>query len=91
MDGVNNWIGGEREGEQERDEEPAQIAKKGQFLLWGRVGQNMKQSTKSYDENTKWSTHDLPFNHNSSQLCLNVNALTAVGALMTLIERGTPQ
>ena len=54
--------------------------------MWGRVGQNMKQSTKSCDENTKWCSHDLPFNHNSSQLCLNGNALTAVGALMTLID-----
>lgn len=33
LDGVNNWIGGEGEGEQERDEEPAQIAKKTIFVV----------------------------------------------------------
>ena len=51
LDGVNNWIGGEGEGEQERDQEPAQIAEKGQFLLWN--WQNVGKGRAEYETEYK--------------------------------------
>ena len=61
LDGVNNWIGGEGKGEQERDEEPAQIAKKGQFLLWN--WQNVGKGRAEYETEYKilWWKYKMVF------------------------------